>query len=112
MRPNHPDFTNFAIQSKSNAIGVILALIFILGLAASALAQGGSRGAISGTVRDEKGAGVAGAQIEIINSVTGVTERTATSDESGNFTVTQLPAGDYRLVVSNAGFSKSEVSSR
>ena len=67
------------------------------------------RGAISGTVKDEKGAALAGAQVEVINAVTGVTERTTTSDSGGNFTVTQLPAGDYRLVVSVAGFSKADV---
>jgi Carboxypeptidase regulatory-like domain/TonB dependent receptor-like, beta-barrel len=109
MRVKNLDFKNFAAESKSNSVAVVLALIVVVALATSALAQGGARGAISGTVKDEKGAGVAGAKVEIINSVTGVTERTATSDESGNFTVTQLPAGDYRLVVSNAGFSKSEV---
>jgi len=75
----------------------------------NAFSQGGNRGAISGTVRDEKGASVPGAQIEIINAVTGITERSATSDGSGNFTVTQLPAGDYKLVVSAAGFSKADV---
>jgi len=88
---------------------LVLALVCVLSLAGSALAQGGTRGAISGTVKDEKGAAILGAQVEVINSVTGVTERTVTSDSSGNFAVTQLPAGDYRLVVSIAGFSKAEV---
>jgi hypothetical protein len=82
----------------------------VLSLVANAFGQGGTRGAISGTVKDEKGAAISGAQVEVINAVTGVTERTATTDSNGNFNVTQLPAGDYRLVVSIAGFSKAEVS--
>ncbi|HET6893280.1 MAG TPA: TonB-dependent receptor, partial [Pyrinomonadaceae bacterium] len=61
------------------------------------------------TVRDEKGAGVPGAQVEIINPVTSLTERSTTSDASGNFTATQLPVGTYRLEVSAAGFSKAEL---
>jgi hypothetical protein len=68
--------------------------MLVLSWAGNAFSQGGNRGAISGTVRDEKGASVPGAQIEIINAVTGITERSATSDGSGNFTVTQLPAGN------------------
>jgi len=48
--------------------------MLVLSLVANALAQGGTRGAISGTVRDEKGAALAGAQVEVINAVTGVTE--------------------------------------
>src|SRR4029079_5360614 len=78
-------------------------------LAGSAFAQAGSTGAISGTVRDEKGAIVPGAQIEVVNSTTGVTERTTTSDGSGNFGVSQLPPGTYKLIVTGAGFSKAEL---
>lgn len=88
---------------------LLLGAMLVLSLVANAFAQGGARGAISGTVKDEKGASVAGAQVEVINSVTGITERTATTDGSGNFTVTQLPPGDYKLVVSAAGFSKADV---
>jgi hypothetical protein len=88
---------------------LLLGATLVLSLVANAFGQGGTRGAISGTVKDEKGAAIAGAQIEVINAVTGLTERTTTSDSSGNFNVTQLPAGDYRLVVSVAGFSKADV---
>src|ERR1051325_9997820 len=73
----------------------------------SAFAQAGSTGAISGTVKDEKGAIVTGAQVEVVNSTTGLTERTTTSDSNGNFGVTQLPPGTYKLVVTASGFSKS-----
>ncbi|HEV2826989.1 MAG TPA: carboxypeptidase-like regulatory domain-containing protein [Pyrinomonadaceae bacterium] len=88
---------------------LLLMTVLFLSLAGSVLGQGGTRGAISGTVKDEKGAALAGAQVDVINAATGVTERTTTSDSNGNFTVNQLPAGDYRLVVSVAGFSKAEV---
>src|SRR5688500_20214799 len=86
----------------------LLGAILVLAAATSAFAQAGSTGAITGSVRDEKGAGVPNATIEIVN-VTGVTERTATSDSNGNFNAQQLSPGTYKLVVSAPGFSKAEV---
>ncbi|MGH9968190.1 MAG: carboxypeptidase regulatory-like domain-containing protein [Pyrinomonadaceae bacterium] len=91
------------------AARLFLALALVLALIGSAFAQGGSTGAISGSVKDENGAAVPGAQVEVVNAVTGVTERTISGDDSGNFTVTQLPPGTYKLVVSAAGFSKAEL---
>ena len=70
---------------------LFLSVAVVLTLIGGAFAQGGATGGISGTVKDENGAGVPGAQIEIVNALTGVTERTASGDSSGNFTVTQLP---------------------
>lgn len=101
------------IRKATRASGVfvrlLLSLLVVVTLVGSALAQGGSTGAISGSVKDEKGAAVAGAQVEIINAATGVTERTTTSDGSGNFLVSSLPPGTYKVVVSSAGFSKTEL---
>jgi len=111
MKHTEPNSTvsNVSLLSASRVPTLLMAAVLILSLVGSALAQGGTRGAISGTVKDEKGAAITGAQIEVVNAVTGITERTTTSDGTGNFTVTQLPAGAYRLVVSLAGFSKAEV---
>jgi hypothetical protein len=89
--------------------GLRLFVMLCVAWAPTAFGQSGSLGAISGTVKDEKGADVPGAQIAIINSVTGVTERSATSDGNGAFSATQLPIGEYRLVVTAAGFSKAEL---
>ena len=100
MRKNESIFTASA--------KLFLGLIVVLALVGSALGQG-TRGAISGTVKDENGAAVPGAQVEVINSVTGVTERTVTSNDGGNFSVAQIPSGDYKLVVSKEGFSKAEL---
>jgi len=88
---------------------LFLSVAVVLTLTGGALAQGGATGAISGTVKDENGAGVPGAQIEVVNASTGVTERSATGDSSGNFTVTQLPPGTYKVVVTATGFSKAEL---
>ena len=74
-------------------VRLFLFLIVTFSMMGSAFAQAGSTGAISGTVRDEKGAIVTGAAIEVVNATTGVTERNATSDGNGNFGVSQLPPG-------------------
>ena len=95
--------------ASSLFVRLILSLLVVFTLIGNAVAQGGSTGAISGTVKDEKGAAVAGAQVEIINPSTGVTERSTTSDGNGNFTVTQLPPTSYKVVVTATGFSKTEL---
>src|SRR5215813_612069 len=94
----------------SSTVGkLFFPLIVIFALMGSVFAQAGSTGAISGTVRDEKGAIVPGAQVEVVNATTGVTERNVTSDGNGNFGVTQLPPGTYKIVVTASGFSKVEL---
>jgi len=63
------------------------------------------RGTITGTVSDPAGAVVAGAPIEIKNVETGIVNRAASS-ATGNYTIAQLPAGQYELSVTVAGFKK------
>jgi hypothetical protein len=60
---------------------------------------------ITGTITDSSGASVASAPIEVHNLETGAVFKAASS-ESGNFTVVQLPVGDYDLTVSVSGFKK------
>src|SRR5262245_16549757 len=88
---------------------LFLAFLVIFTLMGSVFAQAGSTGAISGNVKDEKGATVPGAQVEVVNATTGVTERNVTTDGNGNFGVTQLPPGTYKIVVTASGFSKVEL---
>lgn len=106
---NSANSTSSVLSAAPKLLTLFFGAMLVLALVGSAFAQGGTRGAISGTVKDEKGAAIAGAQVEVINAQTGVTERTATSDSDGNFNVTQLPPGAYKLIVSVAGFSKAEV---
>ncbi len=70
----------------------------------SAFAQG-DRGTITGTVTDPTGLVVANAMIEARNTQTGATYDTA-STSTGNYTLSQLPAGTYDLVVNVSGFKK------
>src|SRR5258708_6304893 len=65
-------------------------------------------GRISGTVRDSSGGSVPNASVTVSNEATNLT-RTATTDESGFYTVTNLPVGTYRLSVEQKGFKKAVV---
>lgn len=58
---------------------------------------------ITGTITDPSGAVVSGAPLQVRNTATGQTF-SAASTETGNFTVPQLPVGQYDLTVSVTGF--------
>ena len=60
---------------------------------------------ITGTITDATGAAVANAPIVVHNLDTGRTFAAASSD-TGNYTVSQLPIGDYELTVTVSGFKK------
>jgi outer membrane receptor protein involved in Fe transport len=66
-----------------------------------------TRGAISGTVRDEAGASVPGAQVRVINPQTNVTRDASTNDD-GFFRVGALDSGTYTVTVEKTGFGKIE----
>ena len=62
---------------------------------------------IQGVIQDPSGAGVAKAQIVLVNTGTGV-KQTATSDPSGNYRFVSLAPGNYKISAEATGFSKSE----
>jgi hypothetical protein len=64
------------------------------------------RGTITGTIGDPAGAVVANAPIQARNVGTGALYQ-ATSTTTGNYTLAELPSGEYELAVSVAGFKKS-----
>jgi hypothetical protein len=63
---------------------------------------------ISGTVVDTSGAVIAGATVQVL-SANGAVQRTALSNTNGVFIISELPAGNYRLVVSSPGFESKEI---
>jgi hypothetical protein len=58
---------------------------------------------ITGTITDATGAVLANTPITVLNLETGATFRAASS-ETGNYTVQQLPIGDYDLTITAPGF--------
>ena len=88
---------------------IILGLSFVFLLASlSVIAQTTSN--IEGTVKDPRGAVVAGAQIKVASPSLAV-ERGASSDENGFYRITALPAGTYTLTASGAGFANTTLGS-
>ena len=59
----------------------------------------GSAGTVTGTVTDPSGAVVAGATVTLSNGVSGLT-RTVSTDNSGSYTISNIPFNTYRLSVS------------
>ncbi len=66
------------------------------------------RGGISGTVADASGAAIAGAEVKLLGTDTGLT-RSVTSTSDGSFLFQDLPLGKYSVTVSNAGFQTEEI---
>src|SRR6516225_5530415 len=77
---------------------------YCLLVVSTALAQG-DRGTITGTIADPAGAVVAGAPVEARHIETGAVYQAA-STSTGNYTLSQLPAGSYEVSVAEPGFKK------
>jgi hypothetical protein len=65
-------------------------------------------GSIIGTITDQQGAAVAGAKVTVTSVSKGTTDE-ATTNESGNFSVTHLIPDTYNLKVEGTGFKAYEV---
>jgi len=83
---------------------VTLATTCLLLLTAATFAQS-DRGTITGAVKDPAEAVVAGANIIVRNIGAGTEYKTVTTD-TGNYTISALPAGSYELRVEVSGFKK------
>jgi hypothetical protein len=92
------------IFMKSQGVSLRATLLTIAAVVSTvaAFAQG-DRGTITGTISDPAGAVVASAPVEAKNVATGALYDAASTD-TGNFTLSQLPAGGYEISVTVPGF--------
>lgn len=88
------------LRLKRFGYGILVCLL----LATSGWAQG-TTGSIEGTVTDQSGAAVPGAEVKAKNTATGA-EHTASADETGFFRFPLLPSGTYEVAVEKSGFAK------
>ncbi len=89
------------VKGVSPVLLVLALLAFPFRASAQELA-----GTFAGTVTDPSGAVIPHATITItLNGVSGAS-RVVQSNESGNYTATNLPTGTYTITVSNPGFEK------
>jgi outer membrane receptor protein involved in Fe transport len=88
------------------AVALLAIAAFVLGPAA--LNAQTFRGGINGTVTDESGAVVPGAQVTATDSATGVAHATVSSS-AGEFAFQDLPLGTYEVAAMAAGFQSTKV---
>jgi Carboxypeptidase regulatory-like domain/TonB dependent receptor-like, beta-barrel len=80
----------------------IFLAVLLLGLVSTgAWAQASAQ--ISGTVIDQTAARLPGVEVTLTQTATGLV-RTAVTDETGSYVITNLPVGPYRLEAALAGF--------
>src|SRR5438132_1357051 len=72
----------------------------------SVQAQGPTTGRIDGTVKDQNGAVIVGAEVTVVSKGTG-DERKVTTDGEGDYSVPLLPPGTYRVKVTAQGFNQA-----
>src|SRR5690349_8284763 len=80
----------------------LLVAVFLCGVSAFAQTD---RGTITGTISDPAGAVIAAAVVEAKSNATGAVFQVA-STNTGNYTLSQLPAGDYEITLAVPGFKK------
>src|SRR3954453_14090542 len=89
------------------AIVCLAALLLFQCLAGCAFAQR-STASVAGSITDESGSTVPGAEVEARNLATGV-ERSVVSNDLGFYVISALSAGRYSLTVKKTGFQSQIV---
>ena len=91
---------------KHSVVVRVSAVTLFLTLSAVALLGQSERGTITGTVTDSTGAAVPQAKITATSDATNVAATTS-SNEAGDYTLPNLPAGQYTVRIEKEGFSSS-----
>ncbi len=78
----------------------------LLVLSSSAFAQTQTTGRIAGTVRDERGAVIVGAEVSAVSHDTGE-ERRVTTEAAGGYAIAFLTTGIYRVSIAATGFKRA-----
>jgi hypothetical protein len=97
-------------RGRRGALCRLFALISIAVASVLVSAQQSSISNIVGRVTDATGAVVGGATVHVVNQGTAA-ERTATSNNDGEFSIPNLPPATYELRVEKAGFKTTTIPS-
>src|SRR5579884_2703056 len=79
--------------------------VLVLSLLATLAFAQSDRGVITGTITDPQGAVIANAPVQARNQNTGLPYE-AQSTATGNYSLSELPAGNYEITVAVPGFKK------
>src|SRR4051812_10391184 len=90
------------LAMKLKSLLVLLAILLLISSTAFSQAVNGS---LLGSISDASGARVPNATVVITETNTGIS-RTATTNESGNYTFPDVPPGMYSVSVELTGFKK------
>ncbi len=99
---------NRASRSCALFLCATLVALFLLAMPAISAAQTAGTGALSGTVTDQSGSSVGGAQVKVTSEASGEV-RTVTTSPTGYFVVPLLLPGTYHVEVSQTGFRSVSV---
>jgi len=94
-------------MKKAVSFSALVVLALLCGLWSSRASAQAVYGSILGTVTDPQGAAVAGAKVTVTDQNKGTIE-TATTNDSGNYTVTHLIPDSYSVKVEAQGFKTAE----
>src|SRR5437764_9225758 len=88
------------------ALALSLTLAFVARVTVTPVMAQATTGNLTGTVKDQNGAAVAGAKVTVANQETGETQTFTTTGE-GNYRAPNLKPGHYTVTVEATGFKKS-----
>lgn len=91
------------MKDMRNYLGAIAAL-WLIGLVAGGAAWASTSATITGRVTDQQGLAIPDAQVEVTNIHTNITHAGKT-DAGGLFRISNLPPGEYRVIVQKEGFA-------
>jgi hypothetical protein len=91
------------LRGKASKVAAVFALVLFCNVCAAAQQ---SQGTLRGSVKDELGGVIIGATVTVSDAA-GV-EKTATTDEQGNYSFAGLPPGRYDVRINQAGFAPYE----
>ncbi|HWW76398.1 MAG TPA: carboxypeptidase-like regulatory domain-containing protein, partial [Pyrinomonadaceae bacterium] len=95
----------FPLKNKLARFALALTLLLLPTAFARAAAAAG--GEVAGTVTDPKGAVVVGASVEVVDAATGAAVATGATDGQGKYSLPNVPAGAYTVVVRAGGFKEA-----
>jgi len=97
------------LNLKKHLGSVVLGIALATGVSVASFAPVAAHaqadlGSISGTITDTTGAVIAKATVTVTNTATGA-QRASVTNGKGEYTITQLNAGDYSVTISASGFA-------
>src|SRR5882757_1687087 len=89
------------------ASALVLCLVVLFSSSAPVALGQDVKGSVRGTITDEQGAAVPGAEVTVSDDSTGFS-RSATTESDGVYNFTDLPLGTFKIRATHAGFKTSE----